>query len=109
MTPLEVLVAARELIAEPEHWTKGASARGKSGAKVDPDGRAAVSFCATGACYRATRRDWRHAPAAIDALQDAVNYSGIVYYNDEPTTTHTDILAVFDKAIANKTAAQVQS
>lgn len=99
MTTVETLRAARELIADPERWCQEVAARGKSGRPVDPTGRAAVAWCAIGACRRIARRDADFV-AAFDRLGRAafavdVAHPGV--FND--THDHAEVMAMFDRAI----------
>ena len=56
-----VLINARTLIADPQHWTRGTLARSREGGEVSWADRSAHRWCAMGAIYR----------AAIDLLGDA--------------------------------------
>lgn len=106
MSPAEQLRAAKALIDMPEKWTKGEYARGKSGGRVKALGRAPVCFCALGALGRAGCHD----PADIGFSEGAtwLAYQTLIRatpnrmvfeYNDDPATTHADIMALFDRAI----------
>ena len=86
MSVRESLIAARALIDTPEKWIKGSSRNGQGG------------YCALGAmdkigpesgCYLALR-------SALPSEEPGF----VAAYNDLPTTTHADILALFDRAIA---------
>lgn len=86
------LVAAKARIDTREKWHQG-SYRSRLG----------NAFCAIGALTAATC-DADRLSAGRDALQGAMP-SGIKgfpagLYNDLPTTTHADIMALFDRAIA---------
>ena len=52
MTAFEVLVAARELISDPEHWTQRVVARDQEGNPVLSCDQRAVCFCVAGAINR---------------------------------------------------------
>lgn len=88
----ENLIAARALIDTPEKWGKG-SFRAVDGC-----------LCAVGALGVATTgnaHDW--SASAYNALYDALPetaYAGVPSYNDNPNTTHAEIMALFDRAIA---------
>lgn len=93
---LRVLIEARELIEKPENWHKG------SCFSDDKE-----SMCAQGAIARvwlAARDDrgyigiWHF----LDRFVPAGRLASI--YNDHPTTTHADVLALFDRAIAARRA-----
>lgn len=93
MTVRENLIKARALIADEANWAKAGD--------VDPrEGR----YCAAVAC-----NDFPDAPRMFEALRAAIpaEYVGrggwvtkLFGFNDLPTTTHADILALFDRTIA---------
>lgn len=95
MTPLEKMVLARALVEEPENWCQGTYARNDKGHPVLEDFPDSVCFCMAGAC--------RLACANASLLHCALPYeqchTSIPNFNDSPTTTHADVLAVFDRAI----------
>lgn len=94
---VEILKAAQELISIPERWTKGGSARDNLGRVVYAASPAACCWCAFGAVSRmgCPELDW-YLVAAAGLDPDA---TGIAGFNDDPATTHADILALFDRAI----------
>lgn len=101
MTALEELRAARALIDTPEKWTQGAYALDANGKSTDPKSDVAVCFCISGAFWRI---DWdKGAPDGFSAFKRAAGRYP-VDFNDDPGTTHADILAAFDKAIAAEQA-----
>lgn len=90
---LEVLREARELIADPERWTRGAGARDANGSSVHPRAEEAVRWCAIGAIDRA---DPSIISDALDALH-AVTRGEVETVNDRGG--HKRVLALFDRAI----------
>lgn len=102
MTVLELLVAAREKIADHHNWGKR---------HYYHDGRC----CAIGALMLAhpERQDSNEEiltyGAACAALRGAIppdfiaaypDYNPVSCFNDHRTTTHQDVLALYDRAIA---------
>jgi hypothetical protein len=91
-TVKENLIAAKALIDTPEKWIKGSFHK-------------AGCFCAVGALGMASNgnpENWGYdeREALLRALPvDAVAYS-VALFNDDPDTTHADIMALFDRAIA---------
>ena len=85
-TVRENLIAARALIDTPEKWGKG---RGF----VPP----AHGMCVLGACSAAGFN-------GVGALTPHIPTFGVsvVSFNDHPATTHSDILALFDRAISSQ-------
>lgn len=97
----QVLRDAKELISAPERWTKGAYARDSAGHPVWEMADEAVCWCATGAVCRATINDSTLAPEALEALNNTKSSGrGVAGYNDAAGTTHEDVMAWFDRAIA---------
>jgi len=99
----DVLIAARAIIADPAMWYQGGWSA--SGAKYN----LSEPCCAECAIFRA---DADHngvvvsAYRAISAMQVFTpHHRRIDIFNDAPTTTHADIMAVFDRAIAGEQAA----
>jgi hypothetical protein len=119
----ELLARARALIERPERWTQGAMARGAGGEAVAATSPRACRWCAYGALWHASwqleheaggaygrvcRRAEQHATMALahavppDMDPDARprDYEAVVEYNDTVTTTHADILALYERALA---------
>lgn len=101
---LEVLRAARNLISDPKHWTRGSFARDKEGRMVLPEDRRATQWCAAGAIY-ATTRDRATRGCAQNALRHALPAGGI-WLNNDQDDGHERMLAAFDKAIVALEATQ---
>lgn len=92
-TVKENLIAAKALIDTPQKWKK--NGWGSNGC-----------YCALGALMRASNA---HVLRIVDrsnpdtkALLSAVPepFESVVAYNDHSSTTHADIMALFDRAIA---------
>lgn len=97
MTTLEILKAARELLAVPERWTTGVLARAHNGDEVTPSSYKAASWCMSGACLKSCMGNDSQFLYVIDALDlDTC----IPIWNDAPERTHAEVLARFDEAIA---------
>jgi hypothetical protein len=113
----DILVRARELIADPEHWTQDNYATDNTGAPADLfDDERPYRMCLVGALYRAAfelhvtdfapdmsedrKIAWLENPgpasAALEHLQQFVP-SLVSDFNDEHP--HTDVIAVLDEAI----------
>lgn len=97
-TTVEILRAARALIATPDQWTQGTVARDKNGRRAHPESPAARQWCAAGACI-ATGAGIA-AGCALDAVARSKGHLFVTAFNDDPDTTHTDVLALYDRAIA---------
>lgn len=94
---LDTLVKARKRLANPKNWQKR-------------EGRLGEATCALGACYDASRQidgRTRLGSTAVDLLQSFIppGFIHVPHYNDDPATTHADVLALFDRAIAARKGA----
>ena len=94
----ENLIAAKALIDTPEKWLKG---------KLSD--REERCFCAYGAVASVTNYEAGEDIAMVEALRRALPHAfapnprgilDIAQFNDLPTTTHADVMAWFDRAIA---------
>lgn len=101
MTLASDLRAVRAVIDTPEKWTKGAFARKVNG---DPGSYSeAVCFCILGAIRvalsnnRFLRTDLRNHLRV--ALPNPIEHDALDDFNDAPSTTHADVMALFDVAI----------
>jgi len=96
MTPAEILIAARALIAEEKSWCQGALARNAAGVATTPYRPGAVAFCSVSAID------------LIGGLTESVHdaYAALALFcDDRPTVfndshTHAEVLDAYDKAIA---------
>ncbi len=100
----EILKRARELLTPEGRWIKGALARSADGADVRDDFSNATCFCALGAInvawYSMLGGEKRSFLDAALLLEDQLPAGmGIPAFNDDPKTTHADVLAAFDRAI----------
>lgn len=88
------LIAARALIDTPEKWHKGSIGKG-------------ACLCAAGAVCKAVNWNYltgdrlRRLPE-MRALFDRLptGFYDVPVFNDDPNTTHADIMTLFDRAIA---------
>lgn len=100
MNNVEILTKARELIATPQRWHKG-SLFGDGAGEMAPQKRA-VQFCIAGACIYVVPDNVFHYSDAKDLLEPYMprGFESIAQFNDDERTTHADVLAVLDRAIA---------
>ena len=91
---LTILTAARNMITDPAMWYKGGWT--ESG-KWDDGG----PCCATCALRRAAFDANKSRCKAIGHIKKFTpNQISLAAFNDRPSTTHADVMAVFDRAIA---------
>jgi hypothetical protein len=101
MTTVEILEKARELISDRNRWAKGHFAKTKEGRNCNTLSEEAFSFCSLGALCKiidihvmsvtgkeATETLRRSLPSGTD----------IAGFND--THRHSEVIALFDRAIA---------
>ena len=90
----------RETLEKRERWIRGDFARTATDDVTFPTRATATKFCLLGGCA--------HFGVPTDvirrALPDAYG-TGVIGFNDDPFTTHADVLAVIDRAIAMETSA----
>lgn len=98
---VEVLKAARELISDPAHWTKGRFARTEKGSPINYESPSAVCFCSAGALMRVTWGDIKIYQSALEIMIAEMD-GNIFGFND--LHTHPEILDRFDAAIARLSA-----
>ena len=90
------LIKARALIEKG--WTQGAFAKDKYGETVGTTDPTASQWCATGALMAIVGTRARYSYCV--KLLDQILQEGIIIFNDSPCRTKEDILALYDKAIA---------
>ena len=83
------LEKARALIASPHHWQKGSLCNGR--------GRFCLVGAVQAACPRAVNLQVRCLKQLGFALP--LEFDSLPAFNDYQSTTHSDVLALFDKAI----------
>lgn len=93
------LQATRDLLADPAHWTKGAYARDAIGGDVSPRDPKATCFCMRGALDKITDYSFGRI-FNVKLISRRANGRSMIDFNDDPTTTHADVLSYLDKAIA---------
>jgi len=102
----DILRKARAVIEKPENWTKGDFARDAKLRPISALSTDAQCFCTWGAIIRVSE----NAPQmnnAADALYRHLNHPmDLDVFNDDETTTHAEVLSLFDRAIAAEEAAQ---
>lgn len=102
---LQVLIAARKRISKREHWTKGVMARDRIGLPTSDRADDACSFCSIGA-VRASSASGVLVNAATNELW--ISLKGLIEisdFNDDRSTTHRQVLALFDRTIKRLRAA----
>lgn len=105
MNALEILKSARAILSNPDHWIKDDMAKDKNRKSVETSDPEACSFCTLGALRRAAGITFRNSNAYTDArvaIREELpnNTVSIACYNDRVSTTHADVLGLFDRAIS---------
>jgi len=105
---VDLLETARDVIADPRHWTKGAIARNEHERTVDPNCDDAQCWCALGAIAKATPEDYEAECRLITRVQNALwgmyeEWIGrpLADFNDAAGVAHGAVICVFDRAIAD--------
>lgn len=107
----DILAEARDKIADPKRWTRGAMARDAQIRGTYHSAPDACRWCAEGAIrsvfvahgslissHRPWIDLWTRAFAALKG-QIPGEYDEIADFNDHARTKHEDVLALFDRAI----------
>ena len=98
-----IIERARALIADENHWCRGALARDDSGRQIDPTEAMARRRCAYGALVAAAYElvsDLSQAHDLADAAAREIRGSSSLI-NTNDTGGHAAVLALFDKAICS--------
>lgn len=106
-----VLIAARALIAEPEHWTQDTSARTAEGLSCSVVDSELYSRCMVAAINHVTASHYEDTLSYLGELigptpeqpYNASVTSRPVYFNDHHT--HAEVLELLDRAIGPDTTA----
>ena len=106
----EILVKAKKLIEDYEHWTTHTLARDGKGKGCDPLSNEACSFCSLGAIVNVTQASKYVADRssyydeAVELLRLAMypnNYNEFRFIGDfNDKHSHEEVLDAYDKAIA---------
>lgn len=98
MTDLEILKAARELIADEQKWCQGTAARDKGGRYVVYSSPEAARFCAVGALWRV--QEERDNYGLTDLLwKKSYELFDLPLATANDIIGHEAIMQVFDKVI----------
>jgi hypothetical protein len=109
MTVRDVLMKARALLAEPSHWTQGEYARTPAGIGMMPWSDRAVCWDLAGAVYFVAAQDQGRCDVmraelegypATQLLRNLAGCESLQQWNDDPSRTHAEVLALLDRAIA---------
>lgn len=94
---LEALKTTAQILAKPEHWCKGSSAKDVGGFSCDADSPDAHSFCILGALSRANpgpgifdSKPYLYLLGALFRFMETSN-SAVAEFNDSPSTTFEDV------------------
>ena len=103
MKASEILVQARKLIEDPDHWIQGCFAEREDGTPVETYSSEACCFCAMGAVRKSglTELGVTHARAMrfLDSAAQKTCGCNAISYNDDLDRRHGDIMHLFDVAI----------
>ena len=98
-TTVETLRDAKALIDTPAKWTQNANARRSDDSDCSSAHPDAVCFCIVGAVWRASGETFSKAFHLVH-WQAQKEGRHVVQFNDHPDTSHNDVMAFFDRAIA---------
>jgi hypothetical protein len=97
-TTVETLRDAKALIDTPAKWTQNADARRSNNIPCSYANPDAICFCIVGAVWRASGEFSK----AFHLVHWQAQEEGrrVTQFNDHPDTSHNDVMAFFDRAIA---------
>ena len=88
------------LLAAPERWTQERYACASQGYSVDPDDTSARRWCITGGVFKVTNSRGTYTRVLQCLVAVAMPRTGLLSrWNDAPSRTHADVLALIDAAI----------
>lgn len=93
--------ATRDLISNPDNWTKGTDARDANGDSIEAHLPGAVSFCVTGAMRRLGAR-LNEREAACEVLKLTPRYQATIHWGIENFNdggNHPRVMVMLDQAI----------
>ncbi len=93
----EILIEARDLIEDPDHWTQGAFAKGSFGNPVASESEYAESWCAAGAILKAVGGGESYDRDPYSFLAGVMGAKCVPAFNDQHT--HPEVIEAFDRAI----------
>lgn len=111
---LEIIKEARSIIENEKNWTKNLMARTKDGNLVQSYSEEAVCWCMAGALHRAFNKFQLYGEYKGTTIVEEFNniiknqntnsngtpiHLNVSAFNDDPDTTHEDVLRVFDRVI----------
>ena len=103
---LKNLRAVRAQIATQDRWTKGTFSRDQRGNYTKPISRTATCWCLLGAIEAvepvSAKNTWEITGALHNQLENLGDGFCLAIFNDDPATTHADIIALIDRAIASE-------
>lgn len=101
MTILENLEETKKLLSDPGRWCQGAAALNSEGRFVSPIEKYAVSWCLIGALRKTAHLCGlgEVVTETTDFIRKEVLYRFISGFNDDPRTSHADVLNLLDRAI----------
>lgn len=100
----DTLRRAKAKIATPETWTKEDYAKDADGMFTDARSPKATCWCSMGAIQTVcSEEDWTRITRALRI--GGLGSTWVDEFNDASSTTHADVLAMFDRAIAAEESA----
>jgi hypothetical protein len=107
MKTSEILRAAKALIEDPAHWVQGTYGRQtrESTEHLLGDDPRTTCWCSVGAIQKVMGMYHEYTTEALlDKVSKNLHGVGIINFNDRATTTHAQVMEVWDAAIAKAEA-----
>lgn len=95
-----------DLLSDPNHWTKNAFARNSFDGQIELLSKSACKWCLAGAIGKCAIIYEDKTTRIYDKITNTIHmmypkfpqFINIVKFNDDPSTTHADIIAVLKEA-----------
>ena len=95
---------AREILSNPECWCKKHDASDENGNFINPTSERAVKWCIIGAYQKAYNDPscgviYYYMDPLHSSLKEVFGKESLIAFNEDPATTHKDVLDLYDRAI----------
>ena len=95
-----ILESTKSILESESSWIQGAMAMNSGMEEVDYLDESACKWCLTGAIRKAMHLARCHEVPAVEfPIMLVLNHNNIILFNEDPRTTHNDVMEILDKAI----------
>lgn len=98
MTPVEALISVKELLSDPNKWSRESQAMSANGRSVEPLSKRAVSWSVVGAVFKITNYDY----PAFYLLKEIDEEAGDAIELYEDTHTHDEVISLLGRVVESE-------